>query len=462
VRVRAPIVFLAAAVCTVGALGACARHDHPQNVLLVSIDSLRADRLGCYGNARPTSPVIDRLAAEGVVFEDAISPTSWTLPSQVTLLTGRLPHHHGTVAWRDRIASGEHLLAEVFATRGYETVGFYSGPFLAPYYGFQRGFARYISCEPEADDPTDPIATMVRSHDYRTNPLIEERFASWVASRSTRPFFAFVHMWDVHFDYVPPPPYDRLFDPDYTGPLDGRHIIDDGFPPNSPPRDVVHLLALYDGEIRATDETLGHLLDALARAGALDNTLVVVTSDHGEEFQEHRGKTHHRTVYTESVHVPLVFWARAGLPRGRRIAGFVSLADVAPTILELVRLPALERQDGTSLVPAIAGRPLDPRPVLSGMYLPGGEWRRMLAIRAGSESDVFWAKNGTWVRYDVAGDPHERLPRMLPDGPVRARLAEYDREVMALLGSRTKDAQPATAAPPPDIVEHLKELGYVH
>jgi arylsulfatase A-like enzyme len=117
-------------------------------VLLVSIDSLRADRLGCYGNPRPTSPTVDRLAREGVLFERAVSPTSWTLPAHVTLFTGRDPHHHGVVAWQDRIPLTESLLAEVLARQGYETAGFYSGPLLHPYFGFARGFAAYVSCEP--------------------------------------------------------------------------------------------------------------------------------------------------------------------------------------------------------------------------------------------------------------------------------------------------------------------------
>src|SRR5262249_10859476 len=155
--------------------------------------------------------------------------------------------------------------------------------------------------------------------------LVRAAFQRWVGERSRRPFFAFVHMWDVHFDYIPPEPFDSMFDPDYTGPLDGHNIGQEGFPLNAPPRDIEHLKALYDGEIRYTDQTIGELLDALRSAGLLDRTLIVVTSDHGEEFLEHGNKTHRKALYEESIHVPLIVWASAGLPRGARVDTPVSL-----------------------------------------------------------------------------------------------------------------------------------------
>jgi arylsulfatase A-like enzyme len=264
----------------------------------------------------PGEPTIDRLAREGVVFERAYSPTSWTLPAHVTLLSGMQPHHHRTVAWRDTIRPEEVLLQEELSRRGYETIGLWSGPLLHPYYGFARGFDSYESCmSKEFDGEEHEMKGVVESHSDRTNPAIKRRFADWVARRSGRPFFAFVHMWDVHYDYIPPASYAAMFtDPAYAGKLDGRHIIDRGFPDDASPADVAHLIALYDGEIRYTDDTLGRMLAALEKAGALASTIVVVTADHGEEFHEHGGKTHHRTVYTESVHVPLVVWdgRRAG------------------------------------------------------------------------------------------------------------------------------------------------------
>lgn len=469
---RATVRIVVALSATLLLCAACNRSGEPRNVLLISVDSLRADRLGVYGSGRETSPNLDRLARAGVLFERAISPTSWTLPSHVTLLSGLLPHHHGTIAKTDAIASEVALLQESFARAGYETMGLYSGPFLHPFFGFARGFASYRSCESRPSD--DPAAGMLRSHRDHTNAAVRDTFVRWLEGRTERPFFAFVHMWDVHFDYIAPEPWGSMFDPGYAGALDGRGIATrKGFPRDASPRDVAHLLALYDGEVRYTDETIGQMLAALERAGVLDDTLVVVTSDHGEEFREHGGQTHHRTVYTESVHVPLLFWAAAGLPQGLRVPTFVSLADVAPTILELVGLPALAGIDGRSLAPALSGATLPAQPVLSALFLPDEAWRRTLAIRSGDESHVLWKKRDAWLRFDVARDPGELRPGASSVAG-RAALERYDAEVMALLATREQAAAAAAAsaatagaaaAPdrtlPSDVEARLRELGYL-
>lgn len=459
----------------------CERGGPPRNVLLISVDSLRADRLGAYGHDRKTSPNLDRLAAEGVLFERAISPTSWTLPSHVTLLSGRDLAGHGTVAKTDRIDDAVPLLQETFSRAGYETAGFYSGPFLHPYFGFGRGFDRYDSCETIEVDDARPIDAMTSSHEDRTNETVRKTFTEWLDKRPPdRPFFAFVHMWDVHFDYIAPAPWGTAFTKPYDGALDGRRIADQGFPNQLSRADLDHLLALYDGEVLYTDDTIGKLLRALDRKGVLDDTLVVVTADHGEEFREHGGKTHHRTVFVESVHVPLLLWARDGLPRGLRIEPFVALADVAPTILDLVGLPALTGADGRSLVPAIRGEKLASRPVRSAMFSPGEENRRTIALREGRRSLVLWKKRDHWLRFDVGHDPAESFP-VQPSAAERAELERYDAEILALLEKRAKAAAAARDAAPPgpaegaggaagsgtagalpsDVEKRLRQLGYI-
>jgi arylsulfatase A-like enzyme len=463
-----------------------------ESVLLISIDSLRADRLGAYGNARATSPTLDRLAREGVLFERTYSPTSWTLPAHATLLSGRLPHHHGTVAWQDSMPTSLPLLQESFGRRGHETFGIYSGPFLHPHFGFARGFDRYVSCMSYELDTSDPrLLGVLKSHDDRTNEAVEKALAEWIDRRAdgSRPFFAFVHMWDVHFDYIAPEPYATMFDPGYDGVLDGRRIIEKvGFPIDASPRDVEHLIALYDGELRYTDDTIGRMLGALDRAGMLERTLVVVTADHGEEFLEHGGKTHHRTAYVESVHVPLILWAKRGLPRGVRVGEPVSLADVPPTIAEILAVDPPPGADGRSLVPAVRGRPMAPRPVLSAMYIPGREYSRMLAVRETDRTAVLWMRHHQWQRFDPHNDPLEQRPEPLPEGPERAALEAFDAEVMALLASRAGPPRPPARAdadglrpgakgdahdatngrdevesqPPAAITQRLRVLGYVH
>src|SRR5690606_36391817 len=149
-----------------------------------------------------------------------------------------------------------------------------------------------------------------------------------------RPFFTFVHLWDVHYDYIPPEPYYSMYDPNYSGALDGRRIAFEGFPLSASAADVRHLLSLYDGEIRYTDETIAHLLGALESHGLVENTLIVLTADHGEEFKEHGNKGHQKTLYQEIIHIPLILSAPNRLPEGLVVEEPVALSDVAPTIAE--------------------------------------------------------------------------------------------------------------------------------
>jgi arylsulfatase A-like enzyme len=448
----------------------CTRPSGPSNVLLVSIDSLGAHRLGCYGNARATSPVLDRLAAEGVRFAHATSPTSWTLPTHVSLLTGRSQQRHQTVRYFDRIRDSERLLSEAFAGAGFETVGIYSGPFLSPTYGFDRGFDRYTSCESEATATLQGQAAWTSSHSDRTNAKVEETFDAWMRTRSARPFFAFIHMWDVHFDYIPPDPYASMFDTGYAGPLDGRDIAGAGFPLTASPADVAHLMALYDGEIRYTDDTIGRLLAALEKAGALADTLVVITADHGDEFLEHGGKGHQRTLFEEVIHVPLIVWSKAGLSGGRVVEQPVSLIDVAPTILEIMKLPALPAADGRSLAALLRGGALEDRPVYSELYASRTGKLKAASIRQASTKVVYDAPSEAssrqapsgWRTYDLAADPRETRPaEAAADAVPRVLLQSYVTAAEAAIAEHAASAAINERVLPDDLLQKLRTLGYV-
>ena len=431
-----------------------------ESVLLISIDSLRADRLGCYGNRHDASPTLDRLAREGVRFANAVSSTSWTLPAHVTMLTGLALRHHQVITPRDRIRASEHLLAESFRAQGYETAGFYSGPFLHPVYGFDRGFDRYVSCESPAVQAATGRARLASSASDHTNPRIETAFKEWIAGRSQRPFFAFVHMWDVHYDYIPPPPYATMFDADYKGKLDGRDIMGAGFPLDASGRDVEHLQALYDGEVRYTDETIDHLLQALDRAKVLDHTLVVVTSDHGDEFLEHGGKGHLFTLYEELIHVPLILWSRSGLPRGKLVAPAVSLADVAPTILDLAGLPALPGTDGQTLRPLLAEDSPPDRQVSSTLYNAVSGELMMLSTREETRKviyDLHASPRKQWRVYDLARDPGEQAPLYQIVMPLKKMAQDEQRAMRERVIERVRNQ----ATLPPELTEKLKSLGYL-
>ncbi len=440
---------------------ACERESEPlearPNVLLISIDSLRADRLGVYGNPRNTSPTIDRIAREGVRFSQALSPTSWTLPAHATLLTGLGQRRHRVVNVRHKLAEEVETLPEAFLAAGYETFGIFSGPFLHPVYGLGQGFERYASCMSKVEaSPTSPQAWQ-QSHIDRTNPLVEKSFIEWLDSRSDRPFFAFVHMWDVHYDYLAPEPYYSMFDTGYAGKLDGRNIARKGFPVDATADDVDHLLSLYDAEIRYTDATLGKMLAALEAKGLLDNTVVVITADHGEEFLDHGAKGHQHTLFDELIRVPLVFWARGRLPRGVVIDEPVGLSDIAPTIAELAGIAGAPSVDGTSLVPFLRGDGPESRPVFSVLYEPLLPRIKLAAVRVGTQKLIYRESDKAWLSYDLAVDPGEQAPTEATLDALRSALTEYVAQSSAYLAEKSAGEE----ALPRDVSERLRQLGYV-
>jgi len=240
------------------------------NVILISIDSLRPDHLGCYGHDRNTSPFLDRLASEGALFESAASSTSWTLPAHAALFTGMPDRVHGCMMntlWLDRSRT---TLAERFRSSGYRTAGFFSRPYLHPSFGLDQGFDRYQDCTSYSGETASGLKEGIRdlnrlSHGDLTNPTILREVTKWLDQDSDGPAFVFIHMWDVHYDYIPPAPYDTLFDPDYEGPVDGRNVGRTSRKPKGwTARDVEHLKALYDGEIRWTDDTIQKLFNLLS------------------------------------------------------------------------------------------------------------------------------------------------------------------------------------------------------
>ncbi len=342
------------------------------NVILISIDSLRADRLGCYGNAHGTSPMIDRLAHEGARFTNAMSTSSWTLPAHMSMLTGRDVLSHGVIADTDQLPDAVPTLAETLRKGGVTTGGIASTPLLAGHYGFQRGFDRYdetIFTSPKYDVLRDEPASA-------TTDLAMK----WLRDAGGKRFFLFVHYWDVHYDYLPPPPYDTMFDPDYRGSITGANFF--GNPAvrrGMPQRDLDHLLALYDGEVRWVDDHIARLIAVVEELGIAEHTAIIVTADHGDEFFEHGFKGHGRTLYREVVQVPLI--ARVpGVKPETVVEAPVSLVDLAPTVLSVMGIREPPGMDGSDLLASIAREdPRNRREVqawLCGLARIGGTGRR--------------------------------------------------------------------------------------
>jgi arylsulfatase A-like enzyme len=444
------------------------------NVILVSIDSLRPDHLHCYGYARETSPTIDALAAGGVRFENAVSTTSWTLPAHAALFTGLYDSTHGLFDNGLRLAEEHRTLAEELRELGYHTAGFFGGPYLHPTFGLGDGFDVYTSCmtavAPDLNDEqmrAESRAPDGSSHDDVTSPRTIEEVARWSASRpADRPFFLFVHLWDVHYDFLPPPPFDRMFDPDYTGSIDGRGFMSrPEVRPQMDARDLEHLKALYDGEIRSTDEALGKILAGLREKGLLENALVIVTADHGEEFFEHGGKGHQKTLFDEVLRIPLVVSWPGVIDAGRVVTDQVRIVDIAPTILAAAGARAVPAMQGRDVSPLARGEALAPAAALCELHADKRDFR---ALRTNEFKviDFGQAPDGRelpTVGFDLAADPWEREPmRLQGDERVRAAREKLDatrESALALrkyLGARSQHA-PIDA----ELERKLRETGYL-
>ena len=422
------------------------------DIVLVSVDSLRPDHLGCYGYGRPTSPTIDRLAAEGVRCATAVSTTSWTLPAHAAMFTGLFDSAHGVVDNGLRLPEERITIAEILAEAGWRTAAFYGGPYLDPVYGLDQGFERYESCMSEEVES---------SHRDVTGPRTVQAIETWLGESGAlpdpRPIFLFVHLWDVHHDYIPPSPYAERFDPEYDGDLDASDLPGNAsIAPDMSPRDFQRLLALYDGEIRFTDENLRRILDAVERHRGQRETLLIVTSDHGEEFFEHGGKGHQRTLFDEVVRVPLLLHWPGRLPAGRVVTDQVRLVDLAPTLYALVGVVQHPPMQGRDLGPLLRGEPMEPAPALLELLVDRNDVR---AWRTESLKVIDWRHAGVRSAYDLVRDPQEDHP--IPADAPTSRPAIDDMERALETTSRLGAEAPAGGVRiDADLTRRLGILGY--
>lgn len=422
------------------------------NIVLISIDSLRADHLTCYGYERPTSPSIDRLAAEGILFERASSHAPWTLPSHVSLLTSLYPRSHQTSALDRSLPEAATTLASELKRAGYRTHAIVSGPFMRTSFGMARGFDGY--------DEDLALGGHAASHEAITSDQIHRRLTRFL-DQGSRPFFLFLHYWDVHYDYLPPAPYDEMFDPGYQGDLSPNGIMkNQRISREMSPRDLQHLVALYDGEIRWVDHHIGLLLDELKERGLAENTIIALTADHGDEFFEHGEKGHSHSLYEELLHVPLILRVPGESPR--RVHDRVQLIDVMPTLLELAGAPDPGRLQGRSLVPLLRGQPLPP----VATYSETTRATKLKTTRAGwSSAQAIYRDQYKLIHYpdgrypdelyDISRDPGES--RSLSNNQAETRLSLLLQEWRESTGEGIPEF---TAGPDPETLEQLKQLGY--
>jgi len=419
------------------------------NVVLISVDTLRADHLGCYGYDRPTSPALDRLANQGAVFDDASATSPWTLPSHASLLTGLFPRHHGLLYYRPISRISDFTLADLLAAQGYETAAFVNSMFLDRPYGFANGFDRfeYLREDTKSKMPSGIFA--------------EAR--QWLTRRRARPFFLFVHAYDVHSDYRSLPKYEQQFVGEYDGAVDGGTVqmallaregqLDDD--------DVAHLVDLYDAGIRQFDDELERFLEQLQ--AEFEHTAIIVTSDHGEEFMDHGNVLHGRAHFQEVIRVPLVIRA-PGIPPGTRIAEPVSIVDVVPTVLGLLGIEPPGNLDGLDLGQTWRSPAWTPpsRFLFSeadhgtqrdGVQLNGIKW----TVRHDNFKMHYDRPTGRTELFDLASDPHERVDVAGQETAAFMRLKDQLDRYLA--GSRER---PTSQPLSDEERRRLKTLGYAN
>jgi len=463
---RAPLTLLSVLLVIQG----CGRAPQAPNLVLITIDTLRADHLSCYGYRRATSKHIDRLAREGLLMENVYTAVPITAPSHATLLTGRYPLRHGVRTNGLYILDDQELtLAEILSDLGYATAAFVGAVPVARGFGFAQGFQTF-------DD--DFSSSELRGHDtspwYRI-PLVErERRAAevidpalaWLGARDgTAPFFLWVHLFDPHTPYAPPAPYDVA----YRRPEAAS--LEDGSPVRSLAAAVethawmrglssVHdVVALYDGEITYTDDQLGRLLEALDALDLRDDTVVAVTADHGEGLGEHdEWFWHGDQVYETTARIPLVVRAPGRVRAGERSSLRIRSVDLLPSLLTLLDVEPPDGLDGRSFLADLDGGG-GPRPVLIEAAYRDRSGDGLFAYREHDIKvivrDPSNGRPGATACFDLATDPNERRDSC-------SELTDSERLVTALAAERERlgrATQPEVSVPQ-DVMDALRSLGY--
>jgi arylsulfatase A-like enzyme len=421
------------------------------NVVLISMDSVRQDRLGIYGH-RPefapevsVTPHVDSLAMQGVVFDEAWSTTSWTLPSHMSMMTGLTDTSHGVVHDAVRMDPLRTTLAESFAAAGYATAGFYSGPYLDPKYGFGEGFDYYQSgmmpdAEREAwlskrlkelaeqrsaaglaaDDTGQDLVMLTDrlSHEDITSPRINELGLNFLDAHADQPFFLFLHYFDAHYDHIPEtmePGLGTLFDPGYNGSfLPDRWYFNPAvrsYGPNNRPkreigqRDLAHIMAWYDAEIHWIDRHIGRVVAKLEELGLAENTIIAVVADHGDEFFEHGNIGHRSSLFPEVLRVPWVMKLPGEVRAGARIPGVVRLYDLAPTLTDYAFGGEVPGAEGSSARPYIEQKASAlPREALGHLVQVGQPDVRKNLYSA--QSQEVW-RDGRYTLHRMLGTPQQ-------------------------------------------------------
>jgi arylsulfatase A-like enzyme len=419
------------------------------NVILISIDSLRADHLGSYGYRKDTSPNIDRFSQDAVLFTRCMVQGTSTLISHASLFTSLIPSHHGaSFTQKYGLSEDTQTIASIMKENGYATVSFNEGGQLSAKFGMDQGFDVYDS-GPEKRNITDLCFSR-----------IVDKGISWLEQNPEKKYFMFLHTYGIHHPYTPTQEYLDRIAPGYKGPLGtsvsvdliykafrGEMILED--------EEKENIVLAYDAEIRRMDDAFGVLIDFLKKTGLYDNTIIVLTSDHGEEFDDH-GKIgmHAHTLFNELLNVPLIIKLPGSRSGGKVLDPLVASIDISPTLLDLVDLPGFPISDGISLSAAISGEEQ-----ASGRFL----------ISQRDHPDEYadpryWAiVSDKWKLYDdrlydLENDPGERTD---VSGQHRELKESLAMTALKFMSEKPGEHQKARSEMDEELIKRLKSLGYI-
>lgn len=422
--VRLGIVLAAgASFIGCGSRPGAVKRDDRLNVLLVTLDTTRADRLGCYGYSRGKTPNLDALAAAGVLFQSAYAQVPLTLPSHCSIMTGTTPLGHGVHNNGSYVLAPERTtLAEMLKARGYRTAAFVASFSVDSRFGLDQGFDLY-------DDSFQPGLPLKPLNSERPADAVAALFAAWLDGPAGEPFFAWVHFFDPHLPYRPPAPYDREFAADP-----------------------------YDGEVAFMDRAVGAVVTKLREKSLLDRTLVVLAGDHGEAFGEKVERGHGVFLYDGTMKVPLILYAPGRLPAGRTVPSRVRLTDIVPTVLDMAGLPLPGEVEGLSLVPLAEGGKGGDRENYIETFYPRENygWSELVGLISG---DWKYIRAPRPELYDLKTDPAENRNLATSAGSLAA---EIGRTLEALVREKAGVGAGPNRALTAEEQERLRSLGYVN
>lgn len=429
----------------------------PKHLILISMDTVRADHLGCYGYSRRTSDRLDAFARRGALFWNCVSASSWTVPAHMSIFTGLSPAAHGCTYYPNpgRLDPHVETIQRILQRNGFRTGAFTGGGYLSERYGMFEGFDTFSS----------------RGTHFRHN--IPDAL-KWVDAGEGAPMFLFLHGFDAHKPYLPPREYRKRFTRGNSGKYPVARFCKPGFDRPSD-ANVAYVVAQYDAEIAAASDDVADFLDQLAQRGVLQDALVIITTDHGDEFYEHNNCDHVHSLYDELIRAA---WIMVGpsVPRAV-VRDHVGTIDILPTILEIFRIRTDLRFQGVSRVPLLATHPSageDPLYAFTGRdsdpyhlaCVRTGRWKLITDLTAGSPNPACrLCVDGGHAEpqlqlFDLLEDPGEQrniagaYPEFAQEllGHLRDHLAESRR-----LGLITGETPPQT----PEDIERLRSLGYI-